>query len=65
MLDIFHHQSVLIDITLDQLSDKVIDFLENVPTRSFFLPLSFLLANLKLDTLIWQGLHTSPTLLLL
>lgn len=39
------------------------NLLEDVLTRSSFLPLGFLLVSLKLDALIRQDLYTSPLLL--
>lgn len=61
--NILNFQDIFINITPNQLFNKVFDFLENAATRSFFLPLSLLLVGLKLDMFIWQGLHTSPILL--
>lgn len=65
MLDTLYYQSTLINIIPGLLSNKVIDLLKDISTRSFFLPQSPLLAGLKPDVLIRQGPYPLPTPLLL
>lgn len=65
MSNTLYHQDIFIYIILGLPSNKIVDIQEDTQTRSSSLPMSLLLASLKLDGLIRQGLCTLPTTLFL